>query len=1265
MSEKQKQELGLPLVWLIVLSVAAVSVFAVAGLWFLHLHGKAHDQDAANDLTTIARYKQAQISDWIRDQKEDALTLQESLIFTVHASSVLENPESGVPQSVEDFFRYVAVSHDADDLVLMGLDGRVKFSLRGITLIPEECLAALAEAVRNGRPVMTDIHVDPSTQESWLSVAVPVMLPLSEPPRAVGGLLLITKASRFLDPLLQTWPVPSRTGEVLLVRREGDEVLFLSALRHWADNAMTLRMPLSQVDLVEAMAVGGQKGVVRGMDYRGAPVTAAIVPVEGTSWFLVAKADQAELDADKRVLSISMGFHWVGFAALLALAVFWARQKARKEHFRRLFQAESELRKMLVKYAVLLEAMGDAVIATDAQGCVELCNPAAEKLTGWSAGEAQGKALKDVLRIEGGPGAEIVHDPVTFLLERDGEGSLDETLVLQTRDGRRKPVAVSVTLLREESGDVAGAVFCCQDRTEEFLRRRILEIRLSLMERSHAVPLEQALAETLDAVGDLLESPVGFYASIAPDGKSVGACVWSSGVSPGFCPRVSQKGHEGLDEGSLWAKAVREKRPIIVNDDIGRDSRRQLPEGHGAVRRLVLVPVIREGSARALLAAANKESDYTEEDAGTLSLLADMIQQVVDHRQAEERLRQSEARYKRLFQDHKAIKLLIDPEDGRIVDANHAAVEFYGWTHEEITQMKIQQINTLPPEAVKERMAEVKGRRRVYFEFQHRRADGSVRDVEVYSSRIDVDGKPYLHSIIHDVTQRKQVEAERERWLTAIEQAGEVVLITDADGIIQYVNPAFEAVTGYTRQEALGKKPAILKSGLQDEAFYRNLWETLRSGRKWTGRMVNRKKDGTLYTEEATISPVKDAQGNIVNYVAVMRDISEKLHLEQQFYQAQKMESVGRLAGGVAHDYNNSLTIILGFADMALKEVGAESRAARYLQEIIGAANRSAAITRQLLAFARKQIIEPVVMDLNATVESTLKMLRRLIGEDVELVWKPGSHLWKVKMDPAQVDQILANLCVNAKDAIGGAGTITLETENVVLSDSYCATHAEFVPGDYVMLAVTDTGCGMDKETLAKIFEPFFTTKEVGKGTGLGLSTVYGIVRQNRGFVNVYSEPGVGTTFKIYIPREPEPEVDAEEAPPTVEDVPRGRGETILLVEDDRVLLDMTRVMLTQLGYTVLDALSPRDGLALVRNHEGPVHVLMTDVVMPEMNGKELAAMVQDMRPEVKVLFMSGYTANVIAHHGVLDPGVAFIQKPFGLRDLALRLRQVLDADAV
>ncbi len=416
-------------------------------------------------------------------------------------------------------------------------------------------------------------------------------------------------------------------------------------------------------------------------------------------------------------------------------------------------------------------------------------------------------------------------------------------------------------------------------------------------------------------------------------------------------------------------------------------------------------------------------------------------------------------------------------------------------------------------------------------------------------------------------------------------------------------------------------------------------------------------------TEEYTQSDVQQLtllmQG-MWRLVDRKRAEEDRVKLQAQLNQSQKMESVGRLAGGVAHDFNNMLGVILGHAELALEQVRPDQPIHADLQEICRAAERSAELTQQLLAFARKQTVAPKVLDLNEAVEGTLKMLRRLIGEDVGLAWLPGKNLGPVRMDPSQLDQILANLCVNARDAIGDSGKITIETEAVLFDDAWCAEHAGFVPGAYVLLAVSDNGCGMDKDTLDKLFEPFFTTKEVGKGTGLGLSTVYGIVRQNSGFITVYSEPGLGATFRIYLPRhfgkaEPVP----IEAPPR----PAARGhETVLLVEDEPAILKMASAMLQRRGYAVLAADSPGEALRLAETHAGRIDLLMTDVVMPEMNGRDMAANLLARNPNLKCLFMSGYTANVIAHHGMLDEGVHFIQKPFTTQVLSEKIREVLDS---
>jgi signal transduction histidine kinase len=387
----------------------------------------------------------------------------------------------------------------------------------------------------------------------------------------------------------------------------------------------------------------------------------------------------------------------------------------------------------------------------------------------------------------------------------------------------------------------------------------------------------------------------------------------------------------------------------------------------------------------------------------------------------------------------------------------------------------------------------------------------------------------------------------------------------------------------------------------------------------------------------------------------------EQSKLQSRLIQAQKMESVGRLAGGVAHDFNNMLSIISGNAEMVLEELDQDSDVADHLQEILKATRRSIDLTRQLLAFARKQTIAPQLLNLNDTIEGMLKMLRRLIGEDIDLKWLPAEGLWTVKMDPTQIDQIMANLCANARDCIQGqsGGEIIIETDNVSITETNFSGREGVRPGEYVMIAVSDSGCGMTRETLQNLFEPFFTTKDLGKGTGLGLATVYGIVQQNQGFVNVYSEPNMGSTFKIYLPKY----ADLRAEPRPLEEAPaeKGGGETILLVEDETGILQMTTRLLERIGYTVLATSSPREAIRIAQTHPGRIDMLMTDVVMPEMSGRQLVQHLTEIMHDMKYLYSSGYTDNVIAHHGVLEEGIHFINKPYTRQQLATKIREVLD----
>ncbi len=521
---------------------------------------------------------------------------------------------------------------------------------------------------------------------------------------------------------------------------------------------------------------------------------------------------------------------------------------------------------------------------------------------------------------------------------------------------------------------------------------------------------------------------------------------------------------------------------------------------------------------------------------------------------------------------------------------------------------------------------------------------------------------------VHDLTERKRAEETLHLSLEKFEKAFNaapiwVVLSFLEDGRYLEVNETFLKTMGYKRKDVIGKTSLELNTWIDRRDRDRIVARVREMGGIRNAEVQRKTRSGaiidTLFSAETLSLEGKPVMISVTQEITAQRKTeAEREKLQAQLLQAQKMESVGRLAGGVAHDFNNMLGVIQGRAEMILKMMKPGEPHYKDLEEIHKAARGSADLTRQLLAFARKQSIAPKVLNLNDTMEGMLKMLRRLIGEDIDLTWLPGANLWPIKVDPAQIDQILANVGVNARDAISGTGKVTIETENVVIDEAYCTAHAGFKPGDYVLLSISDNGCGMDKETLENIFEPFFTTKEVGEGTGLGLATTYGIVKQNEGFISVYSEPNQGTTFKIYLPRTSE---DIQEKPglPT-EPVAKG-NETVLMVEDEESLLRLGRRILEEFGYTVLATRMPAKALAIAERHEGPIHLLVTDVVMPEMNGKELMGRIEKIKPQIKVLFMSGYTGNVIANRGILEDEVNFLPKPFSVNSLAAKVRKVLD----
>ena len=636
------------------------------------------------------------------------------------------------------------------------------------------------------------------------------------------------------------------------------------------------------------------------------------------------------------------------------------------------------------------------------------------------------------------------------------------------------------------------------------------------------------------------------------------------------------------------------------------------------------------------------------------------MHEITARKRAEGDLRASETSYRHLFEAARDGILILDQGTGEIRDVNPFLVNLLGYSKDELVGRKLWEIGPLHDVfASKVEFDELqrKGYAR-HEDLPLQTRAGKHLTVEFVSNAYLVGDKEVIQCNIRDITERKRAEQERARLTTAIEQASEGVVITDNGGIIQYVNPAFSVITGYSRQEALGKNPSILKSGEQSAEFYATLWGTVLSGKVWKGEMTNRRKDGGLYPERMSITPVLNEEGEITHLIAMKEDITGRQMLENQYRQAQKMEAVGRLAGGVAHDFNNLLTIINGYNELMIEQFAANDPMRTYATEIKGAGERAVGLTRQLLAFSRQEVLAPKVFDLNTLIAKVSKMLKRLIGEDISMVFSPTPLPVTIKADPGHIEQVLMNLAVNSRDAMPRGGKLTVQTSLIQVDESYTSTHFPMTPGSYVMVAVSDTGSGMNKDIQTHIFEPFFTTKEQGKGTGLGLATVYGIVKQSGGYIWVYSEPGEGTCFKIYLPEV----AGAPEA--TMEPVgATGGSETILLVEDDDRLRGLTRMILeTRGGYKVLESSGGKEALRVEGELTEPIHLLLTDVVMPGMSGRELGEKLTALRPEMKVLYMSGYTDDTVVRHGVLEAEMAFIQKPFSPQSLLRKVREFLDA---
>jgi two-component system cell cycle sensor histidine kinase/response regulator CckA len=881
-------------------------------------------------------------------------------------------------------------------------------------------------------------------------------------------------------------------------------------------------------------------------------------------------------------------------------------------------RAEETLRASARQWQTTFDAISDAVSLMDLEWRILRCNVAMATFLG--------KPFSDII---GRPCWELVHgtsEPIEGCpFVRMRETYRKATLVLQI-DDRWLNVAVDPVL--DENGSLAGGIHILTDITER-------------------VRAEEALRESEERFRQFFEN------------------------EPEYCYMVSPEGII-LDVNSAALKALGYKKEELVGKPLqmiyAPESRPRIKQlfakwkETGELRNEEMVIVTKEGNRRTVLLSASAVRDKDGRILHSVSVQRD----ITERKRAAEALRESEEKYRLLVESLQEGIWVID-QDAHTTFVNSRMAEMLGYN---VDEMQGRHLFSFMDERGVEIAKHYLERRKRGIKEQHElkflRKDGTRVYALLATSPITDDEGNYIGATagVQDITKRKQAEEalreSEEKYRILVENQTDLVVKVDTEGRFQFVSPTYCELFGKKQEELLGKTflPLVHEDDRQTTAkamedLYKPPYTCYVEQRALT-------KDGWRWLAWAD-KAVLDQDGNVVAIVGVGRDITERKRLEEQLLQSQKMEAVGRLTGGIAHDFNNLLTVIIGFSELLLhRHLDEGGPLYKPIEEIQKAGKQAASLTGQLLAFSRKQVLQPRVLDLNAVVSDMDKMLHRLIGEDIDLVTLLDPDLGPVKADPGQLEQVIVNLAINARDAMPQGGQLTIETADAELDEAYARQHIAVEPGPYVMLAVSDTGVGMDEETQSHIFEPFFTTKEKGEGTGLGLATVYGIVKQSGGYIWFYSEMGQGTTFKVYLPRV---EGAVEPLRPSVAPTESLQGsETILVVEDDKGVRTLVHDALEMDGYNMLEACDGQEALRVCEEHEGPIHLMVTDVVMPGISGRQLAERLKPLYPEMKVLYISGYTDKTIVRHGVLEPGLAFLQKPFPPGALARKVREVLDA---
>jgi PAS domain S-box-containing protein len=1212
---RKPRSLRVPILALTFFAVAAAVIVGIAYRYH-RAQKEAIEHEVRNQLLSIADLKVKEISDWLAQRMDEV-----GLLMADRATArVMQRIASGAGEQsdraeIQTWLNEICLRLHYANATFVDARGNPVLSAGSGFTDPVHLRQVAGEVLRTNRIYFHDLQAGGLANAVHLGLNFPLQATPGGQP--FGAVLFSINPAEHLYPLLRTWPFESQTGDTLLVRREGDEAVYLNDTRFHPDAALRLRIPLSRGDSPAVKAVLGAHGIVEGTGIRGVPVIAAVRAVPDMPWSLAAKMDVEEVEGPIRRRSLLLILATASLILAVGAAIFalWRRQQLEFN------KADVERQALIGHYDYLSRFANDIILLVDDRGRILEANDRAVSSYGFSREELRQKTVRDLLH------ASDRNDFERLWKEIGEQGSMVFEGVHRRRDGRPFPVEVSVRFIHVGESQFRQSII--RDITE----RKILD---------------EKLRRALDAHTAVIESSASAIVTSTPDFR---VASWNKAAERIF----GWTAEEAVGGPPLFVPAHR----LESAKDIHQ--RAMSGEVISGMRGLGLC---KDGRTIPLSISAAGWHDPDGRPAGVVMNFLDTTEQTM----AEEALRRNEALYRATF-DQAAVGMDYVSIDGRYLRVNPRYCELVGYSQEELLRLRFQDI-THPDDwkGEKERLEALLSGKSSTTSYNKRyiRKDGALVWLHLKVSLLRSESGEPLHfvGVVEDVTERLHAEEalrqSEERFRRVVESAPEGILV-ERDTCILYANSTAISLFGASASELIGRSLLDLaRPEDREEIRGRSALSGSGTAVPPTERILMR-MDGTPFPVEVSATPIEfDRQPASLVF---LRDIkerkqaeAEKRQLEEQLLQVQKMESLGRLAGGVAHDFNNHLTVIAGYCDMLL--AGLKPGLGREeVEEIRAAGQRAGTLTQQLLAFGRKQIAEPKPLDLNEVVAESGKMLGRLIGEQIQIVTSLDPGLGLVVADRGQMVQILMNLVINARDAMPSGGRILLEARNVDV-DENSRLSKERAPGGYVLLSVADTGAGMSEEVLKHIFEPFFTTKGMGLGTGLGLSTVYGTVKQSGGWIRAESRVGEGSRFLIYLPRVDGAAVVAERPAAPLEVT--GGEETVLVAEDQPEVRRLALRILNANGYRLLEASSGPEALELSRRHTGPIDLLLTDVVMPEMTGRELASRLRESRPGIKVLYVSGYAADIIGHEGVLDQGVDYLPKPFTPAQLAAKVRDVL-----